>query len=275
MATTVCETTRDYTQAGGRARESARGDEAALLRRYFQTRSPDLREELVLRFMPLARSLAMRYRSRRESIEDLTQVASLGLVKAVDGFDPGRGRPFAAYAVPTILGELRRHFRDHVWAVRLPRGLGELTLKVTEARDLLTEELGRAPTPAQIAERLGESTEAVLDALEAAHARRTRSLDAPVREDQGATPTVETIASIEPGFDRVEAQLAAEQAGLDLSEWRVLVRYFRDGLTQREIGDELGVSQMQISRISRRALRKLLAATRGHDRGAEYELEAA
>src|SRR4051794_28746414 len=136
--------------------------EEALLRRYATDRSPAVREELVRRFMPLARSLAMRYRRQTESLDDLLQVAGLGLVKAVDGFDPERGRPFAAYAVPTILGELRRHFRDHVWNVRLPRALQERTMKLDAATAQLTDELGRFPTPREIGERLGLSVEDVL-----------------------------------------------------------------------------------------------------------------
>ena len=237
--------------------------ELALLRRYAAERSPALREELVRRFLPLARSLAMRYRRQTESLDDLVQVANLGLVKAIDGFDPARGKPFTAYAVPTILGELRRHFRDHVWNVRLPRGLQELTMQLDKATASLTEELGRFPTTAQIAERLGISTEDVLEGLEAGHARRTLSLDAPRRSDEDSQPAVETIAATELGYDRVEAQLAAERAGLDEREWRVLQMRFVDQLTQLEIGRILGVSQMQISRISRRALGKLLGAVQG------------
>ena len=255
---------RTPPSARGEAPRSIRlQDENLLLRRYAATRSPALRDELVRRFMPLARSLAMRYRRRTESLDDLVQVASLGLVKSIDGFDPERGRPFTAYAVPTILGELRRHFRDHVWNVRLPRGLQELTLKVDEATNALTEELGRFPTAAQIADRLGISTEDVLEALEAASARRTMSLDAPRISDDEALPTVETIGRPEAGYEQVEADLVSGDAGLDEREWLVLRLRFVEELTQQEIGRRLGVSQMQISRISRRALWKLLAAVRG------------
>ena len=169
--------------------------------------------------------------------------------------------------MPTILGELRRHFRDHVWNVRLPRGLQELTMKVDDATSRLTEELGRFPTPTEIADRLGISVEDVLEALEAGHARRTLSLDAPRRTDEDdAASAVETLGDSEPGYDRVEAELASSVAGLDPREWQVLRMRFVDELTQQEIGQRLGVSQMQISRISRRALWKLLAAVRGEDR---------
>ena len=240
--------------------------EQELLRRYAREPSPELRDELARRFMPLARSLAMRYRRGAESLDDLTQVAALGLVKAVDGYDPARGSPFPAYAVPTILGELRRHFRDHVWNVRLPRGLQEMAMKVDDATASLTEELGRVPTATEISESLDVSVEDVLEAIEAAHARRTVSLDAPRRdEDHDPTPGVEMLPVHDPGFDRVESNFASDAAGLDEREWAVLRLRFVDELTQREIGDRLGVSQMQISRISRKALWKLLAAVRGEE----------
>jgi RNA polymerase sigma-B factor len=238
--------------------------EEALLRRYASERSPEIREELARRYMPLARSLALRYRRQTEPLDDLVGVANLGLVKAIDGFDPDRRTPFAAYAVPTILGELRRHFRDHVWSVRLPRSLGELTMKVDEAGAALTERLGRFPTVAEIAAELDLSIEDVLDALEGAHARRTTSLDAPRSADEpDATPIVESLGADEPGFERAEAGLAAASAGLDQTEWEVVRLRFVEQLTQREIGERLGVSQMQISRVSRAALWKLLAAVRG------------
>ena len=253
-------------QSRGRCLPLRTQSEEALLDLYARERSPAVREELVRRFMPLARSLALRYRRQTESLDDLVQVAGLGLVKAVDRFDPGHERGFAAYAVPTILGELRRHFRDHVWNVRLPRGLGEVTMKVDEATSRLTEELGRFPTPTEIALRLGLSVEDVLEALEAGHARRTLSLDAPRRaDDDEAQSGLDTIGGADAGYDRIEAQLASVTADLDEREWAVLRMRFVDELTQQEIGRRLGVSQMQISRISRAALWKLLAAVRGED----------
>src|ERR671923_2298678 len=159
-------------------------DETALLRRYAETRDPALKEELVLRFLPLARSLALRYRSASEPLDDLIQVASLGLIKALDGFDLERGRSFIAYAAPTILGELRRHFRDRVWEVRLPRGLQERTMAVAEAAGNLADELGRSPTVTQIAGRLGLEPDEVSEALQADEARRTLSLDLPRARDE-------------------------------------------------------------------------------------------
>jgi RNA polymerase sigma-B factor len=243
---------------GTRATPETKRRETALFRRYFETRASDAREELVLRFMPLARSLARRYGRSSESFDDLVQVANLALVKAIDGFDPRRNRPFTAYAVPTILGELRRHFRDNVWTLRLPRALSEFTMELDRTADALADELGRVPTPAQIADRLGVAIEEVLEGLAADRARNTRSLDAPQRGEEESLPVLDSIGDVEGGYDRVEAQLAAEDAGLDQREWRVLRLRFVEDITQREIGRRLGVSQMQVSRISRRALSKLL-----------------
>lgn len=236
-------------------------DENDLLREYAETHDPRLKEELVRRFLPLARSLALRYRGASEQLDDLIQVASLGLVKALDGFDLDRGNSFIAYAAPTILGELRRHFRDRVWELRLPRGLQERTMAVQEAAQKLAEELGQTPTVGQIAERLELSEEEVSEALQAEEARRTLSLDVPrSREDAESVPMVETVGAAESGYDRVEAQFAAEGAPLTERERTVLRLRFEEDLNQYEIGQRLGVSQMQISRIMRKALRKLLDA---------------
>jgi len=236
-------------------------DENRLLRDYAQTGDPALREELVRRFLPLARSLALRYRGSSEDIEDLIQVASLGLVKALDGFDLERGKSFVAYAAPTILGELRRHFRDRVWDVRLPRGLQERTMAVHRAAAELSDELGRSPTVGQIASRLDMDDEEVSEALQADEARRTLSLEVPrSKEDAESATIMETLGQTEAGYDAVEAQLAAQDAPLDERERRVLQLRFGEDLNQYEIGRHLGVSQMQVSRIMRGALRKLLVA---------------
>lgn len=246
-----------------RHRAAVNRREDDLLRAYASARSPELRDELVRRFLPLAKSLALRYRRQTESLDDLVQVASLGLVKAINGFDPALGFPFEVYATPTILGELRRHFRDHVWNLRLPRGLQELTIKIRRATDDLADELGHSPTPTDIAKRLHITVEDVLDGIEANHARRTHSLDAPSSQDAASPTVIETLGGTDPGYDRVEAEAAAAEAGLDEREWRVLRMRFVDQLPQHEIGIKLGVSQMQISRISRHALGKLLTAVRG------------
>ncbi len=234
--------------------------EAELLRRYAQTRDPALKQELVLRLLPLARSLALRYRGSSEPLDDLIQVANLGLVKALDGFEPDRGKTFAAYAAPTILGELRRHFRDRTWQLRLPRGLQERTMAVQEAAGQLSDELGRSPTEGQIAQRLELSAEEVSEAFQANQARRTVSLDGPGSHEDPELPMVESVGTHEGGYETVETQLAAEGADLDEKEHRILYLRFEEGLTQYQIGSLLGISQMQVSRIMRGALRKLLAA---------------
>jgi RNA polymerase sigma-B factor len=241
-------------------------DEDALLRRYATTRDPQLKEELVHRLLPLARSLALRYRATPEPLEDLIQVASLGLVKALDGFDPERGKGFNAYAAPTILGELRRHFRDRVYELRLPRHLQDRTMAVRAAASALCDQLGRTPTVSQIAERLELSEEEVLETFVADSARRTLSLDGPRRlEDEESVPMVETLGGQEAGYEQVEVQLAAQGAQLTERERAVLRLRFEDDLEQREIGRRLGVSQMQVSRIMRTALRKILEAVEGDE----------
>ncbi|HXF00267.1 MAG TPA: sigma-70 family RNA polymerase sigma factor [Solirubrobacterales bacterium] len=257
---------RGATPPVARERTASVTGEASLLRRYAATRDPLLREELVRRFLPLARSLALRYRGTPEPLEDLIQVASLGLVKALDGFDPERGDSFKAYAAPTILGELRRHFRDRVWDLRLPRTLQERTLVVRQAAAALSDELGRTPTVSQIAERLELSEEEVIEALEAESARRPLSLDAQRSpEDSESQPMVETVGGPEPGYDRVESQVAAEGTELTEREHIVLRMRFEQDLPQHEIGRRLGVSQMQVSRIMRGALAKILAAVQGEE----------
>jgi RNA polymerase sigma-B factor len=260
----------DIRRNGGPPSDASRAEirkfEEELLRRYAASPSPELLDRIVKRFLPLARSLAMRYNGGTEPLEDLVQVADLGLVKAVEGFDPERGRPFTAYAVPTILGELRRHFRDRVWNMHLPRSLQERTMEVDGAVAKLTEELGRTPSVSEIGEAIDAPDDEVLEAMQADQARRTISLDAPKLRDEGdSAPTVESIGSEDLGYDRVEAELAAEASDLDEREQLVLQLRFAKGMTQYEIGQQLGVSQMQISRISRRALAKLLSAVQGDE----------
>jgi RNA polymerase sigma-B factor len=211
--------------------------------------------------MPFARALALRYRGSSELTEDLVQVASLGLIKALDGFDLERGGSFKAYAAPTILGELRRHFRDRVWTLRLPRSLSERALAISEASQGLAEELGRTPTAAEIADQLELSDEEVIEALLGDQARKMMSLNVPVsREDSDSAELVETLGREERGFERVDTQLAAEGALLTERERVVLKLRFEEDLTQYEIAGRIGVSQMQVSRIMREALGKLLDA---------------
>jgi RNA polymerase sigma-B factor len=244
--------------------ERRQHEDEALFRRFYDNPSPAARAQIIERFMPLARSLASRYRRHAEPFDDLLQVANLGLVKAVDGFDPARGKPFASYAVPTILGEIRRHFRDHVWTLRLPRGLQELVMKIEKATEELTDEAGAIPTVARIAERLGVSQEEILDGLEAANARRTDSLDRPLASDEdGLFSVIETLGKDDLAFDRIEAEAASTSADVSEDELAILRMRFVDEMNQKEIAKLLGCSQMQISRISRATLWKLLCAVRG------------
>ena len=216
--------------------------EDVLLAEYVRSRQPALEEELVKRFMPLARSLAMRYRGGAERSEDLIQVASLALVKALRGYDPERGKRFPAYAAPTILGELRRHFRDHSWRLHMPRSLQERTLEVERLSTELGEELGRAPTVGEVAERSGLEEEDVLDVYQAREAQRSMSLDVPVHRDEAdSVPMIETVGGEESGFDAVEAQMAIERsAKLDEREQEVIRLRFAEGLNQYEIGESAG-----------------------------------
>lgn len=236
--------------------------DAALLAEYARDPSEKLLRELVERYRPLARSLAMRYRAGSEPMEDLIQVADLGLVAAIKGFDADRGKAFTAYAVPTILGEIRHHFRDRVWNLRLPRALQESTAKVDKAAARLTQDLGRSPTVREIAEKTELGEKAVVEAQQAAQARYTVAFDPIDSEDEEATVAAQ-FGTRELGYDRVEAKLASATADLDERELAVLRMRFQKGMTQRDIGTELGVSQMQVSRISRAGLKKLAAAVRG------------
>lgn len=236
-------------------------NENELLVLYAKTRDETAREELVNRFLPFARSLAMRYSGGVEPSEDLIQVASLGLVAALGRFDPDRGVPFAAFAGPTILGELRRHFRDRVWTLRVPRGLQERIREVEGAIVKLSHELERSPTVAEIAETLEIDEADVLEAFEATVARRTVSLDQPSAgaEPGEEAPMAERIGDHDPGFELVEDRGAIDASAdvLDETEREVLRLRFAEDLTQSKIAEQVGYSQMHVSRILRRALGKL------------------
>jgi RNA polymerase sigma-B factor len=224
------------------------------------------REALVQRFMPLARSLARRYGRSSEPFEDLLQVASMGLLKAIDRFDPELGHPFPSFAVPTILGEMRRYFRDSGWAVHVPRGTQERALRVRDAQDLLANQTGRPPTVNQIAQYLELDGEDVVDALQAIQAYEALSLDAPPR---GASPEEEVmsygdaVGHDDERYELVElgATVNAALEHLPSRERLVLKMRFVEDLTQTEIADRVGVSQMQVSRLLRRSLDRLRALT--------------
>jgi RNA polymerase sigma-B factor len=220
------------------------------------------REQLVRRYMPLANKLARRYHGAHEPLDDLRQVASLGLVKAVDRFDPSRGISFQSFAVPTILGELKRYFRDFGWAVHVPRGLQESSFKVEQARRRLETDNGRSPTFNELAEFLEMSVEDVLSAVEAAGAHHAVSFDTPHDDGEGESGTLaDTLGALDSAFYRADlgASIAKAASGLSTREREVLALRFVADQTQSQIADQIGVSQMQVSRILRRSLDRLSA----------------
>jgi RNA polymerase sigma-B factor len=224
---------------------------------------PGAREQLIKRYLPLARRLARRYQRAEEPLEDLVQVASLGLLKAVDRFDTEREVVFSSYAVPTILGELKRHFRDRTWSVRVPRDLQELALRVDRTITALSGGKQRSPSVSEIAEAVGATEEQVLDALEAAGAYRAGSLDAPrgAPGEDGGESLADTLGGDESGFERAEERATLEPLMSRISDRErvVLELRFVQDLTQAEIGERIGVSQMQVSRLIRQALTRLRA----------------
>jgi RNA polymerase sigma-B factor len=222
------------------------------------------REELIESYLPLAKQLARRFRDRAEPLADLTQVAYVGLVAAVDRWDPERGTAFSSFAVPTILGELRRYFRDNTWMVRPPRDLQELWLNICRARDELWQELGREPSVQDVADSLGVTIEQVSDALQAGAIRVAGSLDEPLRADdsRSATP-LDRAVSRDDQIAHADAAITLEQLSLVLDRRsREVVRLrYREDLLQREIAERVGCSQMQVSRILKEALMTLQAHT--------------
>jgi RNA polymerase sigma-B factor len=235
-----------------------------LFERWQRDRDSAAREALVRQFMPLARGLARRYGRSSEPFEDLVQVASLGLLKALDRYDPERGA-FPSFAVPTILGEMRRYFRDSGWAIHVPRGAQERALKVRDAQERLANEHGHAPTVNQLAEYLELDVEEVIDALQAVQAYDTLSLDAPRPRADGEVVTYgETLGQDDERYELVEldATLTSVLGHIPARERAILRMRFVDDLTQTEIAQRVGISQMQVSRLLRRSLEQLRTLTR-------------
>jgi RNA polymerase sigma-B factor len=260
--------------AGAERRETpaaSRDDQSLAI--LWRERSPAARSALAEHFMPLARSLARRYQRSSEPLEDLVQVAALGLLKAIDRFDPERGTSFASFAVPTILGELRRYFRDCCWAVHVPRGAQEHALQVEAAQRELSREQRRAPTVGEIAQYLELDTEQVLDGMQAGDAYGAVSLDAPRSADAGEDG--ETYADSLGDFDKqyavveYRATITGALVHLTAKEREVLQLRFTEELTQSEIAERIGVSQMQVSRLLRRALEQLRILARAPAAAAE------
>jgi RNA polymerase sigma-B factor len=242
-----------------------------LFRRYVELGDLHTRSELVARFLPFARDLATRYTYSDEPLDDLVQVASIGLLKAIDRYDPKRGTKFTSFAAPTILGELKRHFRDHGWALRVPRHLQERALAAKRTVEALSAELGRSPTARETAAELGCAPEDVVEALEVAASYRAVSLDAPSDHDCGRGAEFAELLGVDDAtYDLIEEREAIARGLHELPELErkaVQLRFFHD-LTQREIGERIGYSQMHVSRLVRRALARLEAAATASRRAA-------
>lgn len=237
-------------------REDTLGD---MLRRYAHTRDRDLRSQLIEAHLGLARQLARRFANRGETFDDLFQAGTIGLIKAVDGFDPELGFEFSAYATTTILGELKRHFRDKGWSVRAPRRVQELYLRVGDAVGELSQRLRRSPTVREIAAELGVPEDEVLEVMEAGHAYRSTSLDAP---GPGGESLGSHLGGNDDQFEKAEDRtvLLPHLAALPEREREILKLRFVDDLTQSEIAQRMGISQMHVSRLLSRSLAALHAA---------------
>lgn len=248
------------TSSAGRAAR-----ERELLRRYHLQGDPTARDALAEEMLPLARALAGRYAGRGEPMDDLVQVACIGIMKAIDGFDLDREVRFSSYATPTVLGEIKRHFRDKTWAMRVPRGMQELQIEIAKARDELTTTHARSPTVQELADVVQQPFEEVLITIQSQEARRTRSLDEPTGEDM---TLADLIGARDPDIGRAEMRVLLDDAFEVLSDRdrEVLRLRFEEDLTQTEISRVVGVSQMQVSRIIRQALRALRSDI---DRGQE------
>lgn len=231
-----------------------------LFARYRANCDPAVVEELVVRYEPLVRSVARRYHARGEPLDDLVQVANVGLLKAIQRFDPERGFAFTSFATPTMLGELKRYFRDSGWAVHVPRGVKERALELAGATDKLSARLGRSPSIAELAEELGITQEQTLDALEAYHARHASPLErgGEGEEDGPASPAT-TIGVEDEGLERAEymSVIARGVGALSGEDRRLLHLRFEEDLTQSEIAKRIGTSQMQVSRLLRAAIEKI------------------
>nr|WP_108222016.1 RNA polymerase sigma factor SigF [Streptomyces sp. 303MFCol5.2] len=218
----------------------------------------EMRNQLVRMHLPLVEHLARRFRNRGEPLDDLTQVATIGLIKSVDRFDPERGVEFSTYATPTVVGEIKRHFRDKGWAVRVPRRLQELRLALTTATAELSQQHGRSPTVHELAEKLAISEEEVLEGLESANAYSTLSLDVPDTDDE--SPAVaDTLGAEDEALEGVEYRESLKPLLEDLPprEKRILLLRFFGNMTQSQIAQEVGISQMHVSRLLARTLAQL------------------
>lgn len=218
-----------------------------------------LRDEIVTGFLPVAAHIARRFAHRGEPLEDLVQVATVGLIHAVDRFEPDRGSDFFSFAVPTISGEVRRHFRDLGWSMRVPRRLKDMHVAINTAVSELSQQLGRAPRPSEIAQRLDLPVAEVLEGLEAAEAYRSSSLDEMLSSEQGSATVGELVGAADAEFDRVEFRQVLQPLleGLPPRERTILMLRFFGNLTQTQIGEQVGVSQMHVSRLLGQTLERM------------------
>ena len=231
-----------------------------LFRRYKEGGDAEARDQLIVSHLNLVRFLASKFKNRGESLEDLVQVGTIGLIKAIDRFDPERGLEFTTYATPTIMGEIKRHFRDKGWSVRVPRRLQELSAKVNQATDELTNQLQRSPSVAEIAEHLGASVDEVLEAMESSSAYSSVPLEGGGSSDDDEAPSViDHYATEDADLAAFDDRIVLEDAIADFSprERDVIRMRFVDGLTQVEIAERMGISQVQVSRLLRRTLRRI------------------
>jgi RNA polymerase sigma-B factor len=217
---------------------------------------PRVRQRLIEAYLPLAEHLARRFRNRGEPLDDLVQVACLALVKSVDGYDHSRGAAFTSYAIPMILGELKRHFRDKGWNVRVPRRLQELRLDIGKSSGDLAQKLGHSPTVAELAEHLGVGEDDIIEAMESGHAYRALSLHAPVAGDESGTELADMLGDLDPDLENVENREALRPllAKLPQREQRIIVMRFFGNMTQSQIAAEMGISQMHVSRLLAHAM---------------------
>ena len=220
---------------------------------------PRVRQRLIEAYVPLAEHLARRFRNRGEPLDDLVQVACLALVKSVDGFDATRGAAFTSYAIPMILGELKRHFRDKGWNVRVPRRLQELRLDIGRAGGDLAQQLGHSPTVAELAGHLGVGEDDIIEAMESGHAYRALSLHAPVAGEESGTELADMLGGLDPDMENVENREALRPliAKLPVREQRIIVMRFFGNMTQSQIAGQLGISQMHVSRLLAHAIGEL------------------
>lgn len=231
-----------------------------LFRLYKEKGDEEARDQLIVSHLNLVRFLASKFKNRGEPLDDLVQVGTIGLIKAIDRFDPERGLEFTTYATPTILGEIKRHFRDKGWSIRVPRRLQELSAKVNQATEELTVELQRSPSVEEIAAKLGVSAEEILEAMESSGAYTSVSLEAGgTSEDDEAPALIDRLGSVDEDLDASDDRMVIDDAIRDFSprEQEIVRMRFIDGLTQVEIAKRLGVSQVQVSRLLRRTLRKI------------------